>query len=196
MRSSVARPAWRADQPGRIAFRFSNGGIRICGQARRHVPSMSTYLIASNEVMCRVLARRLQALSLPSPIRWRAPRWLDEADAATSTEHVEDPADMALLDCSGIEGDPRALLDRLHARLAPRRWLLISTGSMPLSCCMPRCSARVAAPGRAGIAPNWCARAARSVGAGGQCFPRTALTLTGGPSPASLICPAGTTAIG
>ncbi len=140
---------------------------------------MSTYLIASNEVMCRVLARRLQALSLPGPIRWRAPQWLDEVDAATSTGHVEDPADMALLDCSGIEGDPRALLDRLHAKLAPRRWLVISDrldASLMLHAALLGASGCLAAP----ASPELVCAAAALVWAGGQCFPRTALTLTGG----------------
>ncbi|CAG9177179.1 hypothetical protein LMG23992_03434 [Cupriavidus laharis] len=156
---------------------------------------MSTYLIASNEVMCRVLARRLQALSLPGPIRWRAPRWLDEADASIPPEQAEDPADIALLDCSGVEGDQRALLDRLHARLAPRRWLVISDrldASLMLHAALLGASGCLAAP----VSPELVCAAMALVWAGGQCFPRAALTLAGGAPPASLVCPIGTTATG
>ncbi|QYY27682.1 MULTISPECIES: response regulator transcription factor [Cupriavidus] len=156
---------------------------------------MSTYLIASNEVMCRVLARRLQALNLPSPIRWRALRWLDEAEVSMSSEHAEDPADIALLDCSGVEGDPRAVLDRLHARLAPRRWLVISDrldASLMLHAALLGASGCLAAP----VSHDLVCAATALVWAGGQCFPRTAVTLpTGTPQP-SLVCPAGTTATG
>ncbi len=156
---------------------------------------MSTYLIASNEVMCRVLARRLQALSLPGPICWRAPPWLDETDTSTATEPAEDPADLALLDCSGVEGDQRVLLDRLHARLAPRRWLVISDrldASLMLHAALLGASGCLAAP----VSPELVCAATALVWAGGQCFPRTAVTLTGAASPASLVCPVGTTATG
>ncbi|CAG9173725.1 DNA-binding response regulator [Cupriavidus pinatubonensis] len=156
---------------------------------------MSTYLITSNEVMCRVLARRLQALNLPSPIRWRAPRWLDEADAPMSPEHTEDPADIALLDCSGVEGDPRVLLDRVHARLAPRRWLVISDrldASLMLHAALLGASGCLAAP----ASPELVCAATALVWAGGQCFPRTAITLSTGTPRPSLLCPAGTTATG
>ncbi|CAG2146046.1 hypothetical protein LMG31506_03312 [Cupriavidus yeoncheonensis] len=156
---------------------------------------MSTYLIASNEVMCRVLARRLQALSLPSPIRWRAPQWLDQADASILSEQAQDPADFALLDCSGVEGDQRALLDRLHARLAPRRWLVISDrldASLMLHAALLGASGCLAAP----VSSELVCAAMALIWAGGQCFPRTALTLGGGTPLSSLVCPVGTTATG
>lgn len=156
---------------------------------------MSTYLIASNEVMCRVLARRLQALSLPSPIRWHAPQWLDEADACIPAEQAEDPADIALLDCSGVEGDQRALLDRLHARLAPRRWLVLSDrldASLMLHAALLGASGCLAAP----ASPELVCAATALIWAGGQCFPRTALTLGDGTPLSSLVCPVGTTATG
>ena len=98
---------------------------------------MTTYLIASNEMMCRILARRMEGQDIPTPVRWHGPEWLLDGDPVPlrmpsidnpdATEPVPgQPVEMALVDCSGVPGDPRALLDRVRARLAPRRWLVLS----------------------------------------------------------------------
>lgn len=177
---------------------------------------MPTYLIASNEMMCRVLARRLHALDLPKPINCRTPQWLlasahDPASAApaqTATQdpqtapghspvhagaHADaqlppDPADIAVIDCSGLEGDPRAWLDQLHARLAPRRWLVLSDRLDPaliLHAALLGASGCLALP----AAMDLVCAATALVWAGGQCFPRMALSLSGPRAPvASLLC--------
>lgn len=145
---------------------------------------MPTYLIASNEMMCRTLVRRLEALGLPRPIRWRAPQWLHESGPLTAAARPTplhggedtDPADVALIDCSGLEGDPRKLLDQLQARLAPRRWLVLSDrldGSLIVHAALLGASGCLAVPAPAELV---CAATAL-VWAGGQCFPRMALSL-------------------
>ncbi|RWA51396.1 response regulator [Cupriavidus sp. UYMSc13B] len=143
---------------------------------------MPTYLIASNEMMCRVLARRLNALDVPQPITWRTPQWLHESACAStqawSSEPSPDPADIALIDCSALEGDPRALLDQLQARLAPRRWLVLSDrldASLMVHAALLGASGCLALPAPLELV---CAATAL-VWAGGQCFPRMALSLTG-----------------
>ncbi|SPC19902.1 response regulator transcription factor [Cupriavidus taiwanensis] len=172
---------------------------------------MPTYLIASNEMMCRVLARRLHALDLPRPITWRTPQWLQiparapqsaapaqaaRHDARAVAGHASaraaasppDPADMAVIDCSGLDGDPRAWLDQLHARLAPRRWLVLSDRLDPaliLHAALLGASGCLALPAAADLV---CAATAL-VWAGGQCFPRMALSLGEARVPApSLLC--------
>ncbi|AGW92503.1 MULTISPECIES: response regulator transcription factor [Cupriavidus] len=145
---------------------------------------MPTYLIASNEMMCRTLVRRLEALGLPRPIRWRAPQWLHEPGPLTAAAHPTplhggedtDPADVALIDCSGMEGDPRKLLDQLQVRLAPRRWLVLSDhldASLIVHAALLGASGCLAVPAPAELV---CAATAL-VWAGGQCFPRMALSL-------------------
>ncbi|BDB26050.1 response regulator transcription factor [Cupriavidus sp. P-10] len=143
--------------------------------------SMPTYLIASNEMMCRTLVRRLEALGLPRPIRWRAPQWLQES-AARRQRHPDaddlgsDPTDVALIDCSGLEGDPRKLLDQMQARLAPRRWLVLSDrldATLIVHAALLGASGCLAVPAPAELV---CAATAL-VWAGGQCFPRMALSL-------------------
>ncbi|AQV96184.1 response regulator [Cupriavidus necator] len=157
---------------------------------------MSTYLIASNEMMCRVLARRLNTLNLPQPIAWRTPQWLQESQHASmrpapshaSAQTPADPADIVVVDCTGLEGDPRALLDQLQARLAPRRWLVLSDRLDPaliLHAALLGASGCLALPAAVDLV---CAATAL-VWAGGQCFPRMALSLTGAcPVSASLVC--------
>ncbi|MFS8974262.1 DNA-binding response regulator [Cupriavidus necator] len=146
---------------------------------------MPTYLIASNEMMCRTLVRRLEALGLPRPIRWRAPQWLQETGPLAPTARTadplhggedSDPADVALIDCSGLEGDPRKLLDQLQARLAPRRWLVLSDrldAALIVHAALLGASGCLAVPAPAELV---CAATAL-VWAGGQCFPRMALSL-------------------
>lgn len=143
---------------------------------------MPTYLIASNEMMCRVLARHLDALDLPRPITWRTPQWLhDTACASTpapASEPPPTPADIALIDCSALQGDPRALLDQLQARLAPRRWLVLSDRlepSLMLHAALLGAGGCLALPAPVDLV---CAATAL-VWAGGQCFPRMALSMTG-----------------
>jgi DNA-binding NarL/FixJ family response regulator len=177
---------------------------------------MPTYLIASNEMTCRVLARRLNALDLPQPITCRTPQWLHASTHAStrvaptpiSTQDPEagstrtparacthgaaplptDPADIAVIDCSGLEGDPRAWLDQLHARLAPRRWLVLSDRLDPalvLHAALLGASGCLALPAALELV---CAATAL-VSAGGQCFPRMALSLAGAHAAApSLLC--------
>lgn len=177
---------------------------------------MPTYLIASNEMMCRVLARRLHALDLPKPITCRTPQWLQTsahdptsvAPAQTATQDPQpvpvqrsahagahraaqlpsDPADIAVIDCSGLEGDPRAWLDQLHARLAPRRWLVLSDRLDPaliLHAALLGASGCLALP----AAMELVCAATALVWAGGQCFPRMALSLGGARASApSLLC--------
>ncbi|WP_427307710.1 DNA-binding response regulator [Cupriavidus sp. H39] len=173
---------------------------------------MPTYLIASNEMMCRVLARRLHALDLPKPITCRTPQWLQAsahapasaAPARTATQGPQpvpgqtpahagarlppDPADIAVIDCSGLDGDPRAWLDQLHARLAPRRWLVLSDRLDPalvLHAALLGASGCLALPAAVDLV---CAATAL-VWAGGQCFPRMALSLGGARASApSLLC--------
>ncbi len=157
---------------------------------------MSTYLIASNEMMCRVLARRLNTLNLPQPITWRTPQWLLESQHASmcqapshaSAQTPADPADIAVVDCTGLEGDPRALLDQLQARLAPRRWLVLSDRLDPaliLHAALLGASGCVAVP----AAVELVCTATALVWAGGQCFPRMALSLAGAcPVSPSLVC--------
>ncbi|NUO89194.1 MAG: response regulator transcription factor [Cupriavidus sp.] len=171
---------------------------------------MPTYLIASNEMMCRVLARRLHALDLPTPINCRTPQWLqapaqapssaappqsathalravpDHTHAHAAAQLPPDPADIAVIDCSGLEGDPRAWLDQLHARLAPRRWLVLSDRLDPaliLHAALLGASGCLALP----AAMDLVCAATALVWAGGQCFPRMALSLGGAPAP-SLLC--------
>ncbi|SPA49393.1 response regulator transcription factor [Cupriavidus taiwanensis] len=177
---------------------------------------MPTYLIASNEMMCRVLARRLHALDLPKPINCRTPQWLQTSAQApasaaptqTATQELQtvagdtpahagaeaaaqlppDPADIAVIDCSGLDGDPRAWLDQLHARLAPRRWLVLSDHLEPaliVHAALLGASGCLALP----AAMDLVCAATALVWAGGQCFPRMALSLgaTCAPAP-SLLC--------
>ncbi|MBB3006845.1 response regulator transcription factor [Cupriavidus alkaliphilus] len=161
---------------------------------------MPTYLIASNEMMCRGLARRLHALDLPKPINCRTTQWLQApAHAPTSAapghtpphaaaQLPPDPADIAVIDCSGLEGDPRAWLDQLHARLAPRRWLVLSDRLDPalvLHAALLGASGCLVLP----AAMDLVCAATALVWAGGQCFPRMALSLGGARAPApSLLC--------
>ncbi|UDM52263.1 DNA-binding response regulator [Cupriavidus sp. MP-37] len=177
---------------------------------------MPTYLIASNEMMCRVLARRLHALDLPKPINCLTPQWLQTpahapasaAPAQTATQNSltvpgriaahagahraaalpPDPADIAVIDCSGLEGDPRAWLDQLHARLAPRRWLVLSDRLDPaliLHAALLGASGCLALP----AAMDLVCAATALVWAGGQCFPRMALSLGAARATApSLLC--------
>ncbi|WP_354685366.1 DNA-binding response regulator [Cupriavidus necator] len=147
---------------------------------------MPTYLIASNEMMCRTLVRRLEALGLPRPIRWRPPQWLQAGGGLPPARRPaadpfhggedNDPADVALIDCSGLEGDPRKLLDQLQARLAPRRWLVLSDrldAPLIVHAALLGASGCLAVPAPAELV---CAATAL-VWAGGQCFPRMALSL-------------------
>lgn len=173
---------------------------------------MPTYLIASNEMMCRVLARRLNTLDLPQPISCRTPQWLQVATPASTRETPTqdavsvptatqagagahgamqwppDPADIAVIDCSGLEGDPLAWLDQLHARLAPRRWLVLSDRLDPalvLHAALLGASGCLALP----AAMDLVCAATALVWAGGQCFPRMALSLGGTHESApSLLC--------
>lgn len=184
---------------------------------------MTTYLIASNEMMCRILARRMEGQDIPSPVRWHGPEWLLDGDAFTvptptidnpdATEPVPDhPVALALVDCSGVSGDPRTLLDRVRTRLAPRRWLVLSDA---LDSALMSHAAMLGANGCLAVpAPVELVCAAASlVWAGGQCFPRSALSLLRSLHPhgaqidaaasaishfipASRLSPDGTTAIG
>lgn len=154
---------------------------------------MTTYLIASNEMMCRILARRMEAQDIPSPVRWHGPEWLLEGDGADTAERgaarppsidnpdaaeplPAQPVEMALVDCSGVDGDPRALLDRVLQRLAPRRWLVLSDALDPT---LMAHAALLGANGCLAVpAPvELVCAAATLVWAGGQCFPRSALSL-------------------
>ncbi|WP_404994130.1 DNA-binding response regulator [Cupriavidus pauculus] len=146
---------------------------------------MTTYLIASNEMMCRILARRMAGQDIPTPVRWHGPEWLRD-DAPPLQIHSVDnpdqaeplpvqPVALALVDTSGVQ-DPHALLDRVHARLAPRRWLVLSDA---LDAELMTHAARLGANGCLAVpAPvELVCAAAALVWAGGQCFPRSALTL-------------------
>ncbi|CAG2131030.1 hypothetical protein LMG19282_00325 [Cupriavidus campinensis] len=148
---------------------------------------MTTYLIASNEMMCRILARRMEGQDISMPVRWHAPDWLlDTPDAKTraatidnpdASEAVPDaPVDMAVVDCSGVEGDPRALLDRVREQLSPRRWLVLSDS---LDAALMVYAAQIGASGCLAVpAPiELVCAAAALVWAGGQCFPRAALAM-------------------
>lgn len=186
---------------------------------------MTTYLIASNEMMCRILARRMEGQDIPAPVRWHGPEWLLDGDPVAiripsvdnpdALEPVpEHPVDLALVDCSGVPGDPRTLLDRVRTRLAPRRWLVLSDS---LDATLMAHAALLGASGCLAVpAPvELVCAAAALVWAGGQCFPRSALSLLrsihphsaqapSAPSsepapcfiPAALAGPDGTTAIG
>lgn len=169
---------------------------------------MTTYLIASNEMMCRVLARRLNALNLPQPITWRTPQWLQDSPHASrpaapshtsahaTAQAPPDPADIAVIDCTGLEGDPRVLLDQLHERLAPRRWLVLSDRLDPalmLHAALLGASGCLALPAAVDLV---CAATAL-VWAGGQCFPRMALSLAAARSVSpSLVCASSPTTTG
>ncbi len=148
---------------------------------------MTTYLIASNEMMCRILARRMEGQDIPTPVRWHGPEWLfDDASYIARTHSIDNPdaaeplpdssVAMVLVDCSGVEGDPRDLLDRVHARLAPRRWLVLSDA---LDTTLMTHAARLGANGCLAVpAPvELVCAAATLVWAGGQCFPRSVLSL-------------------
>lgn len=177
---------------------------------------MTTYLIASNEMMCRILARRMEGQDIPTPVRWHGPEWLlDDAagmraitiDNPDAAEPLPDSAvAMVLVDCSGVEGDPRELLDRVHARLAPRRWLVLSDS---LDAELMTHAARLGANGCLAVpAPvELVCAAAALVWAGGQCFPRSALSLLRAMhphsavpaprfAPSARVYPDGSTAIG
>jgi len=135
---------------------------------------MPTFLIARNEMMCRALARRLASFHVPTPVCWHLPQWLEQGDGVTG--RIGALAEVALLDCSGYEGDPFALLDRLQARLAPRRWLLLSDrpdASLILHAERLGASGCLAAPAPAELV----GAALAMVWAGGECFPRIALSL-------------------
>jgi DNA-binding NarL/FixJ family response regulator len=148
---------------------------------------MTTYLIASNEMMCRILARRMEGQDIPTPVRWHGPEWLLDGDpVGTRMSSIENPdaaeplperpVEMALVDCSGVPGDPRALLDRVLALLAPRRWLVLSDA---LDAPLMAHAALLGANGCLAVpAPvELVCAAATLVWAGGQCFPRSALSL-------------------
>lgn len=181
---------------------------------------MTTYLIASNEMMCRILARRMEGQDIPSPVRWHGPDWLLDDTPAARIHSIDNPdaaeplpqhaVPLALVDCSGVEGDPRRLLDRVHERLAPRRWLVLSDA---LDATLMTHAARLGANGCLAVpAPvELVCAAATLVWAGGQCFPRSALSLlramhphSAEPAPApapiyphpSRVYPDGSTAIG
>lgn len=149
---------------------------------------MTTYLIASNEMMCRILARRMEGQGLPAPVRWITPDWLLQNDADPLAAALADApvrADIALIDCSGFPGDPRSLLDYVQERLAPRRWLVLSDA---LDAELMQHAARLGASGCLAVpAPVELVCAAAALAwAGGQCFPRSALSLlrVSGPMPA------------
>ncbi|CAG2146464.1 DNA-binding response regulator [Cupriavidus plantarum] len=139
---------------------------------------MTTYLIASNEMMCRILARRMEGQDLPMPVLWRTPDWLDD-ETQDDAVSAGGPADIALVDCSGAYEDPRTLLDRVRERLAPRRWLVLSDA---LDAELMVHAARLGASGCLAVpAPVELVCAAASLAwAGGQCFPRSALTVLRG----------------
>jgi DNA-binding NarL/FixJ family response regulator len=147
---------------------------------------MTTYLIASNEMMCRILARRMEGQDIPLPVRWHCPEWLTDGDAQGAPVHTidnpdeaeplpHDEVDLVLVDCSTAD-DPYALLNRVHARLAPRRWLVLSDA---LDATLMAHAARLGASGCLAVpAPvELVCAAAALVWAGGQCFPRSALTV-------------------
>ncbi|WP_237380652.1 DNA-binding response regulator [Cupriavidus sp. SW-Y-13] len=148
---------------------------------------MTTYLIASNEMMCRILARRMEAQDIPTPVRWHGPDWLlDGMPDGARAQSIDNPdqseplpeqsVEMALVDCSGVEGDPCKLLDRVRERLAPRRWLVLSDS---LDARLMAHAALLGASGCLAVpAPvELVCAAATLVWAGGQCFPRSALSL-------------------
>jgi len=150
---------------------------------------MTTYLIASNEMMCRILARRMEGQDIPLPVRWHRPEWLDGlTDGAVGSaplHTIDNPdeaeplplgeVDLVLVDCSTAD-DPCDLLDRVYARLAPRRCLVLSDA---LDETLMAHAARRGASGCLAVpAPvDLVCAAAALVWAGGQCFPRSALTL-------------------
>lgn len=138
---------------------------------------MTTYLIGSNEMMGKALARRLESLSLPTPARWHSPDWLLQPPAAGDEPDVP-PAAVVLVDCSGMAGEACTLLDVVHARLAPKRWLVLSDTLDPG---LMQHAARL---GASGLLPapapvDLVCAAASLVWAGGQCFPRAALSAPG-----------------
>ena len=88
------------------------------------------------------------------------------------------------------------MLDQLQARLAPRRWLVLSDrldASLMLHAALLGASGCLAVPAPVDLV---CAATAL-VWAGGQCFPRMALALAGvSGTAASLVCASSTTASG
>ncbi|GAA7760396.1 MULTISPECIES: response regulator transcription factor [Cupriavidus] len=148
--------------------------------------SMTTYLIARNEMMCRILARRMESQDVPQPVRWHCPEWLPNgATARVSLHTIDNPdeaeplppggVDLVVVDCSA-EDDPYELLDRVHAQLAPRRWLVLSDA---LDAALIGHAAKLGAGGCQAVpAPvDLVCAAAALVWAGGHCFPREALTM-------------------
>ncbi|MBV8271481.1 MAG: response regulator transcription factor [Cupriavidus sp.] len=159
---------------------------------------MTTYLIASNEMMCRILARRMEGQDIPLPVRWHCPEWLTDGAVESASVHtIDNPdeaeplphgaVDLVLVDCSTAD-DPHDLLDRVHARLAPRRWLVLSDA---LDDALMTRAARLGAAGCLAVpAPvDLVCAAAALVWAGGQCFPRSALTMLSARSPSSAQSP-------
>ena len=147
---------------------------------------MTTYLIASNEMMCRILARRMEGQDIPLPVRWHCPEWLTDGAVEHGAVHtIDNPdeaeplphggVDLVLVDCSATD-DPCDLLDRVHARLGPRRWLVLSDA---LDAALMAHAARLGAGGCLAVpAPvELVCAAAALVWAGGQCFPRAALAI-------------------
>jgi hypothetical protein len=57
--------------------------------------SMTTYLIARNEMMCRILARRMESQDVPQPVRWHCPEWLPNGATARVSLHTIDNPDEA-----------------------------------------------------------------------------------------------------
>ncbi len=158
---------------GRACFRSCQPRCPGAGRPNRDAILMTTYLIGRNEMMGKLLARRLESLSLPMPTCWHSPDWLLRQPPANFDAP---PAAVAVVDCSGTAGDARALLDLVRTKLAPQRWLVLSdtldaglmrhAASLGASGCLP-------APAPVDLV---CA-AASLIWAGGQCFPRAALSL-------------------
>ncbi|MBB1633514.1 response regulator transcription factor [Cupriavidus sp. UME77] len=149
---------------------------------------MTTLLLAHNMMLRRGVLRHLRELAALAPVLSQTPEWLLEA---TSAELPPGPIDFALLDCSGTDTDSFRLLDALHSRLAPRRWLVMCESPDPE---FARYAAGLGASGCLPVpaSPEQTRAAVALVRAGGQCFPRRAFAMP----PPSPIGSGGSTARG
>jgi DNA-binding NarL/FixJ family response regulator len=129
----------------------------------------------------------MEGQDVPLPVRWHCPEWLIDGAVDRAPVHtIDNPdeaeplphgaVDLVLVDCSATD-DPCDLRHCAHARLTPRRWLVLSDA---LDDTLMAHAARLGASGCLAVpAPvDLVCAAAALVWAGGQCFPRSALTLT------------------
>lgn len=149
---------------------------------------MTTLLFAHNAVLLRALSRELGKCPGVGPIITQVPeRLLDPLDEPLSRR----PVGFAILDCSGVHGDPLPLLEALHLRVQPRRWLLIAGVVEPQ---LTQHAIRLGASGclLAPASAELVSAAVLLASAGGQCFPRERRTWRRIPSSTSAAQPTAT----